>query len=84
MFQQSTRKLPKLCEEIMETKSLWMMSKRPVLSYDEYKDRVKKIDPLATDKLIQISANFLQDMGEVSIGGVPLSFVPGFRVTFNG
>ena len=76
MFQQGTRKLPKLCEEIMETKSLWMMSKRPVLSYDEYKDRVKKIDPLATDKLIQISANFLQDMGEVSIGGVPLSFVP--------
>ena len=57
--------VPKLCEEIIENKSSWITSKRPVLSYNEYKDRVKEIDPLVSDNLVQISSNYLQDMGEV-------------------
>ena len=57
--------VPKLCEEILEKKSSWMISKRPVLLYNDYKKKVKKIDPLVSEKLIQISSNYLQDMGEV-------------------
>ena len=59
--------VPKLCEEIMEKKTSWVTSKRPVLSYDEFKDRVKEIDPLVSDKLLEISSNYLQDMGEVRL-----------------
>ena len=59
--------IPKLCEEIMDKKSSWMISKRPILSCEEFKDRVKQIDPLVSGKLIQIVANYLQDMGEVCL-----------------
>ena len=62
---QGTRMVPKLCEEILEKKSSWMISKRPVLPYTDYRDRVKEIDPLVSDKLVQISSNYIQDMGEV-------------------
>ena len=57
--------VPKLCEEILETKSSWMISKRPVLPYNDYKDKVKEIDPLVSNELVQVSSNYLQDMGEV-------------------
>ena len=57
--------IPKLCEEIMEKKSSWIPSKCPVLSYNDYKGEVKEMDPLVSDKLVQISSNYLQDMGEV-------------------
>ena len=57
--------VPKLCEEILEKKSSWIISKRPVLPYNDYRDRVKEIDPLVSDELVQISSNYIQDMGEV-------------------
>ena len=57
--------VPTLCEEILEKKSSWMISKRPVLPYNDYRDRVKEIDPLVSDELVQISSNYIQDMGEV-------------------
>ena len=57
--------IPKLCEEILGKKSSWISPKRPVLSYNNYTGRVKEIDPLVSDKIVQISSNYLQDMGEV-------------------
>ena len=39
----------------------------PVWTYDEYKKKVKAIDPneLVPEDLIKSSAGYLQDMGEV-------------------
>ena len=59
--------VPKLCEKILEKKSSWMISKRPVLPYTDYRDRVKEIDPIVSDELVQISSNYIQDMGEVCL-----------------
>ena len=41
------------------------MATCPVISYSQFEDRVKEIDPLASSNIIRIAGNYLQDMGEV-------------------
>ena len=41
-------------------------SKCPVMSYSEFEDHARKIEPLANTDHIQTTCNYLQDMGEVS------------------
>ena len=64
-LKQGTKKLPKICEKILETKSSWVTGKSPILSFDSYKERVREIDPLVTDEMIPASAHYLHDLGEV-------------------
>ena len=38
----------------------------PVMCYSSFQERVRNIDPYVSTDFIQIAANYLQDMGEVS------------------
>ncbi|XP_072046623.1 death-associated protein kinase dapk-1-like [Amphiura filiformis] len=60
-----TRKIPKLCEAILENKASWVKPKNPVLPFLKFIERVKEVDPLASTKLAKIAANYLEDMGEL-------------------
>ena len=44
----------------------------PVMTYNQFQDHVREIDPIAKTEFIRIACNYLQDMGEVRNSNIAL------------
>ncbi|XP_033101099.1 death-associated protein kinase dapk-1-like, partial [Anneissia japonica] len=59
-----SKRLPKLCSQMIKRKKNWASENYPILTWSAYKHNVREIDPRVEDSFLQKATEFLVDCGE--------------------